>query len=325
MPPVPGTREEWVYQKARQLASHSQPDKLVIVGDTTNYMAIERDHVVELEGTLFLIRGNEHEGRFGIDDQPKFWVKRAIDLQTGRMHILKLVFHEEFHARVGSLHVKCVRSPEKEAQVLELVHGDHRFMQGGTARDVCGNLVRVIDHIPGVDLLSYVHALPAKHEEYFQAHFPAILPQVIGSLRGIQRLHDAGLCHGDIRNDHLLIERASGQYKWIDFDLNEDFLDFDIWSAGNILHCVVGRGFVSFRDAIQASPELAGRLSDDDASVFFPHRVMNLRKVFPYVPASLNDVLMRFSAGAQVFYDKMSQVADDLEECAAGLGRSQAT
>lgn len=88
---------------------------------------------------------------------------------------------------------------------------------------------------------------------------------------------------------------------------------------------MVGRGFVSFRDVIQTSPELAGRLSDDDASVFFPHRVMNLRKVFPYVPAKLNDVLLRFSAGAQVFYDKMSQVADDLEECAAGLGRSQAT
>lgn len=325
MPSVPGTREEWVHEKARQFASHPLPDRLVIVGDTTNYMAIDRDHIVELEGALFLIRGNEHEGRFGIDDQPKFWVKRAIDLQTGRLHILKLVFHEEFHAQVGSLHVKCARSPEKEGRVLELVRGDPRFMQGRTTHDVRGNLVRVIEHIPGMDLLSYIHSLPAQHEEYFQVHFPSILLHVIGSLRGIQRLHDAGLCHGDIRNDHLLIERATGQYKWIDFDLNEDFLDFDIWSAGNILHCVVGRGFVSFRDAIQASPELAGRLSDDDASVFFSHRVMNLRRVFPYVPARLNDVLLRFSAGAQVSYDKMSQVADDLEECAPDLGRSQAT
>ena len=137
-----------------QFALHTLPERLSIVDDTTNYMAIDHDHVVELEGTLFLIRGNEHEGRFGIDDQPKFWVKRAIDLLTGRMHILKLVFHEEFHAQVGSLHVKCVRSPEKEGQVLELVRDDPRFMQGRTARDVRGNLVRVIDHIPGVDLLS---------------------------------------------------------------------------------------------------------------------------------------------------------------------------
>jgi serine/threonine protein kinase len=283
-------------------------------------MAIDCDHVVELEGSLFLIRGNEHEGRFGIDDQPKFWVKRAIDLETGKTHILKLVFHEEFHAQVGSLHVKCVRSPEKEGRVLELVRGDPRFMQGRTARDVRGNLVRVIDHIPGVDLLGCIHSLPALHEEYFQKCFPSILLNVIETLRGIERLHDAGLCHGDIRNDHLLIEHATGQYKWIDFDLNEDFPDFDIWSAGNILHCVVGRGFVSFRDAILASPRLAGSLSDDDASVFFPHRVMNLRKVYPYVPAGLNDVLLRFSAGTQVFYDKMSQVADDLADCAARMG-----
>ncbi len=325
MPPLPDIREKWIQERALQFALHTLSGRLSIVDDTTNYMAIDHDQVVELEGTLFLIRGNEHEGRFGIDDQPKFWVKRAIDLQTGRLHILKLVFHEEFHAQVGSLHVKCVRSPEKEGQVLELVRGDPRFMQGRTAHDVRGNLVRVIDHIPGMDLLSYVHSLPAQHEEYFQVRFPSILLHVIGSLRGIQRLHDAGLCHGDIRNDHLLIERATGQYKWIDFDLNEDFLDFDVWSAGNILHCVVGRGFVSFRDAIQKSPELAGCLSDDDASVFFPHRVMNLRKVFPYVPARLNDVLLRFSAGAQLFYDKMSQVADDLEEYVAGLGRSQAT
>jgi serine/threonine protein kinase len=303
----------------------SPPERLVVVDDTTNYMAIDCGHVVEIEGTYFLIRGNEREGRFGIDDQPKFWVKRAVDLRTGRTHILKLVFHEEFHARVGSLHVKCVRSPEKEGQVLELVRGDPWFMQGRTARDVRGNLVRVIDHIPGLDLLSYIHSLPAQHEEYFQTHFPAILPNVIGSLRGIERLHDAGLCHGDIRNDHLLIERDSGQYKWIDFDLNENFLDFDVWSAGNILHCVVGRGFVSFRDAIQASPELAGRLSDEDASVFFPHRVMNLRKVFPYVPARLNEVLLRFSAGVRVFYDKISQVVDDLEECTAVLRLSRAT
>jgi hypothetical protein len=324
VPPQSETREEWLHAQARRFALPSLPARLTVTADTTNYMAIDRDHVVELEGDLFLVRGNEREGRFGIDDQPKFWVKRAIDLRTGRLHILKLVFHEEFHAQVGSLHVKCVRSPEKEGRVLELVRGDPRFMQGRTTHDARGNLVRVIDHIPGTDLLSHMHALPEQHEEYFQAHFPSILRNVIESLRAIQRLHDAGLCHGDIRNDHLLIDRATGQYKWIDFDLNEDFLDFDIWSAGNILHCVAGRGFVSFRDAIQASPELAGRLSDDDASVFFPHRVMNLRVVFPYLPARLNDVLLRFSAGAQVYYDKMSQVADDLEECAAGLGRSQA-
>ena len=319
MTPVARARQEWIHEQARRFTSQSLPDRLLVADDTTNYMAIDRDHVVELEGTPFLVRGNEREGRFGIDDQPKFWVKRAIDLQTGRLHILKLVFHEEFHAQVGSLHVKCVRSPEKEGQVLELVRGDPRFMQGRTARDARGNLVRVIAYITGVDLLNYVHSLPARHEEYFHGHFPALLATIIESLRAIQRLHEAGLCHGDIRNDHLILEHSTGQFKWIDFDLNQDFADFDIWSAGNVLHYVVGRGFVTFREAIQAAPDLGGRLSDDDASVFFPHRVMNLRKVDPHIPAKLNDVLLRFSAGAQVFYDRMSQLVDDLADCAAAM------
>ena len=319
MTPVARARQEWIHEQARRFTSQSLPDRLLVVDDTTNYMAIDRDHVVELEGTPFLVRGNEREGRFGIDDQPKFWVKRAIDLETGKLHILKLVFYEEFRAQVGSLQVRCVRSPEKEGRVLELVRGDPRFMQGRTVRDARGNLVRVIVYITGVDLLNYVHSLPARHEEYFHGHFPALLAHIIESLRAIQRLHEAGLCHGDIRNDHLILEQATGQFKWIDFDLNQDFADFDIWSAGNVLHYVVGRGFVTFREAIQAAPDLGGRLSDDDASVFFPHRVMNLRKVFPHVPAKLNDVLLRFSAGAQVFYDRMSQLVDDLADCAAAM------
>ena len=325
MPPAPGTREEWIYEQARRFAPQSPLERLVLVSDTTNYMAIDRGHVVDLEGHLFLVRGNEREGRFGIDDQPKFWVKRAIDLQTGKLHILKLVFQEEFRAQVGSLQVRCVRSPEKEGRVLELTRGDPRFMQGRTARDARGNLVRIIVYITGVDLLHHVHSLPARHEEYFHSHFPAILANTVESLRGIQRLHEAGLCHGDIRNDHLILERSTGQFKWIDFDLNQDFADFDIWSAGNILHYVVGRGFVTFREAIQASPSLDGRLSDEDASVFFPHRVMNLRKIFAYVPPKLNDILLRFSAGARVFYDTMSQLADDLSECATAMDWNRAT
>jgi len=318
-------RDEWIHEQAQRFGILSLPERPTVLDDTTHYMSIERDQIIDLEETLYLVRCNEREGRFGIDDQPKFWVKRALNLNTGQMHILKLAFREEFKIRVGALEVRCVRSAEKEGRVLELVRGDARFMQGRTVRDTRGNLVRVIDFIPGVDLLNHVHSLPERHEEYFDTRFPAMLVKIIGSLRGIQRLHEAGLCHGDIRNDHLLIERDTGRYKWIDFDLNEDFSDFDVWSAGNVLHCVAGRGFVSFRGAIEASPELAGGLTDDDASVFFPHRVMNLRKVFPHLPTCLNDILLRFSAGARVCYDRMSQLADDLADCAVLMGWNRPT
>lgn len=73
-------------------------------------------------------------------------------------------------------------------------------------------------------------------------------------------------------------------------------------------------------DAIGLCPELSGRLSRDDASVFFPHRVMNLRKVYPYLLEKLNHVLLRFSFGASAPYDQISQITHDLAECLACMG-----
>lgn len=310
----------WIRERARCLVGAILPDRPIVWDDTTPFMSIERDHVISLGGSLFLVRCNEHEGRFGIDDQPKFWVKRALDLATGRMHILKLAFPEEFKIHVGGLEIRCCRRPEKEASVLEFVRGDGRFMQGRTVYDTAGNMIRIVDFISAVNLLVYLRSISLRHEEYFQTLLPGILARVVESLRAIERLHDAGFCHGDIRNDHVLIENGTGCYKWIDFDLAQDSLGFDVWSTGNILHCVAAKGFLTFRDALEARPELAGRLSDGDASVFFPQRVMNLRKVYPYMPAGLNDVLCRFSAGARVPYEKISQVTDDLAACVPPAG-----
>jgi tRNA A-37 threonylcarbamoyl transferase component Bud32 len=313
-------RDEWIRQRVESLTHQPAALHPVVWQDTTNCMSIERGDVVDLAGDYFLIRANEHEGRFGIDDQPKFWVKRALSLQSGHTHILKLACQEEFKIHVGPREIRCSRSAGKEARVLEVARGDERFMQGRAARDSRGNLVRIVEFIPGMDLLRYLESVHLSHEEYFHTLVPGILANVANSLAAIQRLHDAGLCHGDIRNDHVLIERATGSYKWIDFDLNQDTPDFDIWSAGNILHCVAAKGFVTFDDALHIMPELSGRLFDEDASVFFPNRVMNLRKVYGYIPERLNDILRRFSSSASACYDRISQVSHDVADCAASLG-----
>lgn len=310
---------DWIRQRAELLAQEPLPAQPVIWRDTTNYMSIERGHVVGLGERYFLVRANEHEGRFGIEDQPKFWVKRALALDSGRTYILKLTCQERFNTHVGGHEVSCYRSAEKEAAVLDLVRGDRRFMQGHTVRDTRGNLVRVIEFIAGTDLLRYVRSLRGSHEEYSHKVLPGILARAAGSFAGIARLHDAGFCHGDIRNDHILIERETGAWQWIDFDLNEDSPEFDIWCAGNILHCAVARGFVTFHDAIEIRPELSGRFSHQDASALFPNRLMNLRELYGYIPQNLNDLLCRFSIGARVAYDRMSQIAEDTAECAASL------
>jgi hypothetical protein len=312
--------DEWIGERLRKLGVPPLTGRPVVWRDTSRYMSIERDHIVDLEGHAFLIRGNEHEGRFGLDDQPKFWVKRALDLQTGETRILKLVIQESFKVSVGAREVLCVRSAEKESKVLNLVRGDARFMQGRTVCDDRGNPVRVIDFIRSTDLLTHLDSLRVPHEEYCRTLLPAILAKVADNIAALGRLHDAGLCHGDIRNDHLLVERETGGYKWIDFDLDQGFPDFDIWSVGNILHYVVAKGFMTFRAALDTWPELSGKLSRDDASVFFPYRVMNLRKVYPYLPEKLNKVLLRFSIGASACYDRISQITDDLAEGVASLG-----
>ncbi|HEV2446996.1 MAG TPA: hypothetical protein VGS58_13790 [Candidatus Sulfopaludibacter sp.] len=314
-------RDEWIRARALALTGQAMPGTPVVWDDTTGCMSIERDHVIDLEGDLFLVRGNEHEGRFGIDEQPKFWVKHALDLRSGTPHILKLICVEEFKIHVGEREVRCRRSAEKEARVLETVRGDPRFMQGRTARDVHGNLVRIIDFIRGPDLLTFLSGIPLSHEEYVWTRLPAIVEAAADSLAGIQRLHDCGLCHGDIRNDHILVAHESGRYTWIDFDLNEDSPLFDVWSAGNILHCIAAKGFVTFHDAAQTRPEYAAGLSHGDGSVFFPYRVMNLGKVYPYFPPLLNAVLRRFSFAAESPYDRMSQITDDLRECVSAMPR----
>lgn len=43
-------RQEWIHEQARRYAPQPLPAKLPITADATNYMAIDRDHVVDLAG-----------------------------------------------------------------------------------------------------------------------------------------------------------------------------------------------------------------------------------------------------------------------------------
>ncbi len=312
--------QRWIAEQVHRLADRRLTAPPAIVRDTTNFMSIDRDDVVDLGGELFLVTCTEQERRFGLEGEPKFWVKRARALPDGRLYILKMVFHEIFHVQIEDRKILCARSAEKEARVLDLTRGDYRFMQGRAVRDARGNLVRVIEFIHGTDLLSRLSSVSMPHDEYCRAWLPQYLDRTIACFDGIRLLHEAGLCHGDIRNDHIIIERDTGHFRWIDFDLKQDGPEFDVWALGNVLHCVLGCGLVTFREVFRTRPDLADRLTADDASVFFPNRIMNLRPVFPHLPARLGEVLARFSAGARTRYDAARQIVDDLRECLDDLG-----
>lgn len=321
--------EAQIIEKIEEYTRRPQQGKLTIVRDTTEFMNIESGHVLELEGRYYLARGDAVEGRFGIDEQPKFWVKKAIDLEDGSSKIIKLVFYESFIMHLGDLPVECFRSPRKESRILKKVQDDPYFMHGFTVRDSAGNTIRVVEKILGPHFYDVINKLDMDHQTYFHEHFPVVLDNVVKSVEAIDRLHRMGELHGDIRNDHLFIDRETGFYRWIDFDYTYEWTEnpvgVDLFGLGNVLLFTFGKGFHHLKDVTACAPEgmtAASCLGPDDLSLFFKHRVINLKKLFPYIPESLNHVLMHFSHGAEVFYENTQELLNDLKTGQADLAIS---
>ena len=301
--------------------------EIPIVEDTSNYLQIQGGMVLRVGGDDLFVMGDAREGRFGISDQPKFWVKRVVDLADGKSKIVKLVFHEQFTTRLGIFTVRCHRSPDKESQVLDTVAGDPRFMQGRTVTDEAGNNIRIIDYIRGDTFFNHIATLDQPHEEYFFEALPGIVQKLISCVEAMEFLHRRGLEHGDIRNDHILIEQGTGRYRWIDFDYSVNYTDYDVWSMGNVLNYAVAKGIVTCRaaEAGEVNPDFRGDILPDDSLLFYGYRVANLRKVYPYIPRPLNDLLMRFSTGAEEFFESFEQLARALRAVAGQTwGRSRA-
>lgn len=318
MNPQPSMNDHIRRQAARYLPDARAVADLKILTDTSDFFSVDYGSVLLLDGKGYLVRQNAKEGRFGIDEQEKFWVKRAVDLETDRRKIIKLVFNERFTAHVGDIAFECFRSPRKESRILALV-GDHpHFMHGCTVNDTSDNIVRIIDFIYGKPLSAFIEEIDAPHDIYFREHFPGILDHFTACVNAIGFLHDRGEKHGDIRRDHILIDRENSQYRWIDFDFNyrhrENIYGYDLFGLGNILIFLAGRGDVILSDLKTRDPSAYARLREDDLNIVFNHRVANLKKVYPYIPEKLNRILLHFSKGAGRFYDHTRQLLEDLKD-----------
>ena len=286
--------------------------------DTTDFTSIDYGDIIAVEDRYFLITSYTKEGRFGVDEQIKPWVPKVVDLATMAHYILKLEFRETFDMRLGQFAVTCYRSPDKEARILDLVQGHPHFMQGETLVDAAGNLVRVLIPVNGNRLDKVIHS-DRSHREYFFDELPEILRQFLGCLDGIRFLHRNGFRHGDIRRDHIFVDRTTGLFYWIDFDydfyLPEKPFALDLFELGNILIYLTGRGDYHPRE-ILADPALgeavARSLSAADFSLLARNRVVNLQKLFPYIPDALNNILLHFSAGADIFYETVEEIHTDL-------------
>jgi hypothetical protein len=294
------------------------PKQVSVYTDTSDFYRIDYDDVVVLGGRPYLVRNNEREGRFGIEEQQKYWVKRARDLIDGSTKILKLTFHERFEAKVGGFSFECYRSPQKEARILEMVGGNLNFMQGYGVKDSAGNIIRIIEYITGKTFADFILELGGSHEDYFYHYFPSVLDEYIELVKAIQFLHDRGEKHGDIRRDHILKEKNTGKCRWIDFDFNylhkENMFGYDLYGLGNILVYLAGRGDVTVQNLKVNNSSAYDIIFQEDMNIIFNNRLANLKKVYPYIPDSLNLVLMHFSLGANVFYEDTVQFLSELQE-----------
>jgi hypothetical protein len=317
------SRDELRDLVARWIGREKVPKQFKIIADTSDFFRVDYDDVVILGDRPYLIRNNEREGRFGIDDQQKYWVKRARDLSDGSVKIIKFVFHERFEAKVGDIVFDCYRSPQKEARILNLTTDHPRFMHGFPVSDASGNIIRVIDFIKGKTLADSVLFLGKDHQDYMHNHLCFVFDEFIDLVKAIRFLHERGEKHGDIRRDHILKDEDTGICRWIDFDFNylhkENMFGYDLFGLGNILVYLVGRGDVTVQSLREQSSPALGSIAMDDMNIVFNNRVVNLKKVYPYIPEALNFILLHFSVGAGTFYDNTEQLLNDLQEARENL------
>jgi hypothetical protein len=289
--------------------------------DTSNFLSIDRGDEILIDGKRYKVTGHEHESRFGMTD-PNVWGKKAVDPDTGEKKIIKLAFLESFETSLAGIKVHCFRDPEKEARVLETVRNHSHFMQGKAYRDAKGNSIRLLDVVRGPNFFVYIRSLEMDHESYFHTVLPAILQRLVKLFEAVRFLHVHGYRHGDIRNDHVIMENDTGRFVWIDFDYDfetpENPFSMDIFGMGNIVLYAVGKGYHDMHGISTDIPvygDLKDRVVPDDFSILNRWRLTNLRKLYPYVPAILNDILLHFSRGADVFYETADEIIEDLNRC----------
>ena len=211
-----------------------------------------------------------------------------------------------------------MRSLKKEANILEMVRGHPNFMQGFWVKDASGNIIRIINFIRGKTLAEHVLELGEGHEEYIYNHFPSVLDEFIELVTAIKFLHDRGQKHGDIRRDHIIREKDTGQNRWIDFDFNylhkENMFGYDLYGLGNVLVYLAGRGDVTVQQLKKCESPVLDRLTSEDMNIVFNNRLVNLKKVYPYIPDALNIILLHFSLGAEIYYENTDDLIFDMQE-----------
>lgn len=118
------SRDQIHHMAVRWLPESRRAEDLRIHTDTSDFFALDAGDIVVLDGRPYLVRNSIREGRFGLEDEIKHWVKRSVDLTSGAMRIIKFVFYERFTLNRVLLHFSRGANwfYEKTPQLLQDLH-----------------------------------------------------------------------------------------------------------------------------------------------------------------------------------------------------------
>ena len=102
-----------------------------------------------------------------------------------------------------------------------------------------------------------------------------------------------------------------------DYETTENPFALDIFGMGNILLYAIGMGIHELHMIKRDKSKYNGlyeRLEPGDFSIIHQSRLFNLQKLYPLIPTPLNNVLMHFSKSANVYYENVSEIIEDVNE-----------
>lgn len=95
----------------------------------------------------------------------------------------------------------------------------------------------------------------------------------------------------------------------------------DLAGLGEVITNLVGMGGYFYAD-IKTNPmfkSVVDCLQPEDFFILEQNRLVNLKKVFPYISERLNNVLLHFSGYATVYYESVDEVLDALRDALRDL------
>ena len=288
---------------------------------------MDYDDVVILGGVPYFVRNNEREGRFGLEDEPKFWVKRSINLLTGETEGPEVGLQGALRGQDREPRVRMRAEPPEggaDPGTGPRQGGFHAGDDGAGLRRPPASHPRL--HPRQDALPDRAHCSGQDHEDFFYDHFPIVLDEYVGIVEAIRFLHQSGEKHGDIRRDHLIKDETTGRYRWIDYDFNyrhgESRFAYDLFGLGNILVFITGRGDVTTNRLLAAGARHPGPADRRRCE----HRVPQPRRqsekdlsLHPRIPEP--GAACIFPRGPQVYYETTEELLEDLGEAREELER----